>query len=506
MAGVINIITKKTDNKSKAVNGTIDYGSYQTLRSNLSLMGHKKKTDYQVNCSYLKTKGINETIDSTTSPHQTDRDGYNQLNLNGSFTYKPSDKTSFHPYIRFAKFNQEYDQDAFLDELDLSSRNDNLQYGFKNEFSFGKSLLTTLYNHNYNKRIYVDDSVLSQNGYSKYSKGNYTGREHFGDVYFVRPINNNLKYSAGADFRSSNTDQSFFYIDNYGEYNSKLGKDSIHQNQIGLYGSFNVNMKSGFNVELGGRWNHHSAYGNNFVYSINPSYFFHNQYKVFVNVSSAYKTPTLYQLYSEYGNKKLMPEIAYTYEGGFQAYSRNKKNNARITYYKREVKDIILFFTDPNTYASKYINQDKQKDDGVEIESTLTLAKKTTLKVFYAFVDGKITTMNNGNDTSYFNLIRRPKNTIGINASCGLINNLYFSVGANSIGNRTDIAYDANFNQAEVILKKYIICNFYAEYQLQKNKMKLFANVNNFTNTQFSEVYGFASMGRNASFGLRFNY
>lgn len=506
MAGVINIITKKSNKQANAINGVLSYGSFNTLRSNVSLTGKHNKTDYQFNCGYLKTKGINETIDTIHSPHQTDKDGYNQLNINGAITYRVTEKVQIRPYIRYAKFNQEYDQDAYLDELDLTSSNSNLQYGFKGDLSVGKSTLTALYNRNYNERVYTDDSVLSRNGFSKYSKGTYSGTEHFADLFYVLPINKEMKLSAGADFRSSNTNQSYLSISDFGDYESNLGKDSLLQKQVGIYGSLSVNTKSGINIELGGRWNHHSAYGNNLVYSFNPSYFFKNRYKLFVNISSAYKTPTLYQLYSEYGNKKLLPEIASSSEAGVQAFTKNKKNNVRITYFNRDVKDVILFFTDPITFNSKYINQDKQKDHGLEIETNVTINKKSSLKIFYNYVDGKIITLNNGNDTSYFNLIRRPKNTIGITADYRPFKNLYINTAIQSIGNRTDLTYDANYNQVAVSLKSYIICNLYSEYQFPKNKLKLFANINNLTNTKFTEVYGFATMGINASFGVRFNY
>ena len=502
MAGVINIITKKNNQSLSGMNGMLMMGSYKTFRSNISLQGNHKKYEYALNFSSLKSGGINETIDTISTPHQTDKDGYRQINLQESFTYKPSKQYKITSYVRYAKFNQDYDQDAFLDELDLSSSNTNLQYGIKNEFSFGKSNLTALYNHNFNQRIYLDDSVLSRNGFSKYSKGEYSGTEHFADLFYVNPIHERMKFCAGADFRSSNTNQSYLSISDYGDYASKLSKDSLHQNQIGLYGSFTANTKSGINLELGGRWNHHSAYGNNLVYSFNPSYFFKNRYKVYVNISSAYKTPTLYQLYSEYGNQQLSPEMASTFEVGTQFFSKNNKQNARITYFKRDIKNVILLMD-----FTKYINQDKQKDHGIELEGSISLGKKTALKVFYNYVDGKITTLNNGKDSSYFNLIRRPKNTVGINASCGITKKLFMNLGIQSIGKRTDVGYDyANSTSFKVMLKSYTICNLYAEYQLPKNKMKFFADIHNLTDTKFTEVYGFATMGINASFGLRFNY
>ena len=80
------------------------------------------------------------------------------------------------------------------------------------------------------------------------------------------------------------------------------------------------------------------------------------------------------------------------------------------------MKDVIFFYFNPSTFQSQYINQDKQKDHGAELELSFKPTKNISLKAFYSFVDGKITTVKNGKDTTYFNLIRRPKNSIGLNA------------------------------------------------------------------------------------------
>ena len=148
----------------------------------------------------------------------------------------------------------------------------------------------------------------------------------------------------------------------------------------------NINAKSGFNLELGNRLNVHSAYGSNYVFNINPSYLLNKKFKLFANLSSGYRTPSLYQLLSEYGNRDLQPESALTIEGGVQYFSTDNKFTSRITGFNRNVKDAIAF-------QSHYVNQDKQKDHGAELELSYKPTKNIALKTFYSFVDGKITTV-----------------------------------------------------------------------------------------------------------------
>src|SRR6185436_14834190 len=142
----------------------------------------------------------------------------------------------------------------------------------------------------------------------------------------------------------------------FGPYDPPALKDK-DQNQTGLYAAVNVNDKSGFNLELGNRMNIHSENGSKYVFNINPSYLLKKQFKLFANLSSGYRIPSLYQLFSEYGNIELEPESSITAEAGLQFFSVDNKFMGRVTGFMRNMKDVIAFQT-------KYVNLDKQKDHG----------------------------------------------------------------------------------------------------------------------------------------------
>ena len=506
IAGVINIITRKAVNKPLGFSGMLSYGSYNTVHANTAASGSRGKFNYRVDYTYYCTDGINEATDTITRPHITGRNGYTQNSLYASLGFRPCSSVIVEPYLRFTKHHANLDLGAFTDDLDYTADTKNTQAGIKNEIHLGKAILHLVYNYNDIQRIYLDDSARIRDASDQYSRSVYTGREHFADAYGIFPLGQTIKLTAGVDFRSSNSDQEYHSISIYGPYNSQLGKDSLHHNQLGLYTALVLDTRSGFNAELGGRINHHSAYGNNAVYNFNPSFLFQKKWKAFINISSAFKTPTLYQLYSDYGNVKLKPESAFTLEGGLQYYSNNNSFSGRVTYFNRSVKDVIVFFTDPISYSSNYINQDKQDDHGLELETSVQLCPTTLLKVYYTWVDGKVTTSLAGKDTAYFNLIRRPKSSFGMSLGSKLSPKLYISMDMSAVGKRTDISYDAYFNPVQIDLKAYVLCNFYAEYAFLKNKLKCFTGLRNITNTRYTEVYGFNTTGFNASVGCRFNF
>ena len=78
----------------------------------------------------------------------------------------------------------------------------------------------------------------------------------------------------------------------------------------------------GMNLNAGLRLNMHSAYGNNAVYQVNPSYayrFREGYLKVMGSWATAYITPSLAQLYGAFGaNPDLQPEDNTTLEGGLE--------------------------------------------------------------------------------------------------------------------------------------------------------------------------------------------
>jgi vitamin B12 transporter len=506
IAGVINIITRKTTKESVAANARLSYGSNETARANAGIIGKKGMVDYNASYSWQKTKGINEAINNNTFP-VTDKDKFEQHSLQLGVGIRPTTAIYIQPFFRYGNIKGDIDQGAFTDELDYTYSQKSWQAGLRNEFILGKSKLITLYSYNKINRIYTDDSTKSRNGYDIYSRGNYKGSEHFIDAYLHLPLSRQVKLTGGIDYRSSKSDQAYLSISSFGPYSTKYSNDSLHQNQFGGYAAMNWNTTPGFNLELGGRVNVHSEYGSHFVFNINPSYLVNKQIKIFANLSSAYRTPSLYQLFSEYGNKELDPESGITGEAGLQYFSTNDKFTTRAVYFARKVSNVIFFFYNPVSYTSQYINQDKQKDHGFELEASYKITSTTTLKAFYTYTTGEITTRQAGKDTTYNNLLRRPKSSIGINLASQVSKNFFISTNLMSAGKRKDAYFDnTTFATVYTTLKSYVLWDIYAEYRFAKNKLKLFTDLRNIANSKYTEISGFKTLGFNGYGGILFSF
>jgi vitamin B12 transporter len=176
--------------------------------------------------------------------------------------------------------------------------------------------------------------------------------------------------------------------------------------------------------------------------------------------------------------------------------------------FKRDVKDVIFFYFNSTTFQSQYINQDKQKDKGIELEAAYIISKNTTVKAFYTYVTGEIRTKTGaGKDTAYLNLLRRPKNSFGLNISSKVNERFFISSNLSAFGQRNDAYFDSQtFQTVKATLKSYALWDIYAEYGFLKNKLKLFADLRNILDSKYTEISGFNTLGFNANGGMRFNF
>ena len=500
IAGVINIISKKGGTKKVNVTANLAAGSYNTFKGSVGLNGTVKSTAYNVQYSKLYSKGFS-TAQYQTGIDNFDKDGMDENVFRANISQKIGDKFSLRANTQLSNYKTDADAGQFKDDADYTIKNKSSLIGFGADYTLGKSMLHFNYSYNKVNRVYLDDSA-SRGGFSYYSKGDYTGKSHFVELYSNIAVTKHIDVLVGTDYRNQLTDQNYFSVSSYGPYTSTpLSADSTKVNQFGAYASVVVKDIKGFNLELGGRYNNFNKYGDVFTFSFNPSYVINKSIKIFGNISSGFKAPSLYQVYSEYRNPtvELKPEKSLSIEGGIQYYKDNI--NIRAVYFNREVKDNIAFYSaGAPTYASYYINADKQKDKGFELEASIDFGK-VTLNANYVNLDGKIETKTGTKDTSFFNLYRKPRQTINLNVGIELCKNWNMNIAVQSISKR----YEGVYNAAPIEMPAYYVWNLYSTYNITKN-IKIFADLKNITDEKYSEVRGYNSRRFNFMAGVNLNF
>ena len=499
IAGVINIISKKGGAKKISVTANLAAGSYNTFKGSVGLNGTVKNTSYNIQYTKLYSKGFSAAQDQTDTAN-FDKDGMDENVFRANVSQKISDKFSIRANTQFAHYKTDADAGPFKDDVDYTIKNKNTLVGVGADYRVGKSMLHFSYNYNTTNRFYLNDSTLKQ-GFSYYSEGDYTGKSHFAELYSNIAVTKHIDVLVGADYRHHLTTQSYFSVSMFGPYPSPtLNDDTVKVNQLGAYASIVVKDVAGFNVELGGRYNNFNKYGDVFTFSLNPSYVIKNSIKIFGNISSGFKAPSLYQVYSEYHPLvgELNPEKSLSIEGGVQYYKNNV--NLRAVYFSRNITDNIVFVNTNNAPYGYYANADKQKDKGFELEASVDFGK-VTLNANYVNLDGKIETKSGSKDTVFFNLYRRPRQTINLNVGIELCKNWNMNIGVQSIGKR----YEAVYASAPIEMPAYYVWNLYSTYSITKN-IKAFVDLKNITDEKYSEVRGYNSRRFNFMAGVNLNF
>lgn len=504
VAGVINIVTKKTVAKKAGLAASIAAGSYGTFKTHAGISGNNGITNYNLQYNYIHSDGFSSAYDSTGNKN-FDRDGYRQHAVMGNIGFTLSSHLSAKIFGQYSAYKTGLDAGGFTDEKDYTAKSKNTQLGAGLNYQWQQWIFYLNYQFNRVTRSYLDDSVYRSNPSFYYARSSYEGLSHYAEIYGIRKWKN-AELVTGLDYRVNKTNQDYFSYSVYGPYSTTLGDSLAHMQQLSPYGSLLLKTNQGPAVEIGGRWNHHSVYGNNFTYTLNPFYQLSRQLKVFANLYSAFKTPTLYQLFDTYaGNKDLKPEQSHTIEAGAEV-KLARQFWARAVYFNSSTKDAIQYVTvDPANFISRYTNISQQKNYGVELE----LGEKIghwSFTANYTYTDGKTSSPYDatGNklahDTTYNNLYRIPKNVFNFSAGLQATQKLFAAVTLHAVSKRWEPVYAS----APVPLAAYYTVDLSGEYLFCKS-VKAFVDLKNITNQLYFDSRGYNSRRFNFMAGVLLN-
>ena len=503
VSGVINIITKKVLNKKPDIYGSAGFGSYSTFNAHALARGQTKTLTYNALASTITSQGFSSAYDSTGQNH-FDKDGYRQYILRAEIGIKLTNDLQWNFFGNYSKYKADIDAAAFTDDKDFTTENKNWQTGSAIFWKHNNGGLHINYHFNYINRFYLDDSS-DKASFAYYSKSTYTGRTHFAELYENYKWKH-FEFLAGLDYRKYNTDQVYNSISMFGPFDTEMDDTLANMQQSSVYGSVVYN-NYGLNIETGGRFNHHNVYGNNSTYTFNPSFLIQRKIKLFANVSSAFKTPTLFQLFDVFsGNEDLDPEKSTILEGGVEIYP-TYNTRIRATTFHRTTKDAIQYIiTNPTTYEGHYYNTNEQENTGVEVEFNYE-TDKWHVSSNYVYTKGKVSSAFSesgellSKDTTYKNLYRVPDHAFNSFVSYNFSKALSVSTLLKYVGKRLEPVYAAAPKQ----LEDYITVDLAAQYQFSKN-IKAFVDFKNITNKKYFDVLGYNSRRFNFSTGVGLSF
>lgn len=224
-----------------------------------------------------------------------------------------------------------------------------------------------------------------------------------------------------------------------------------------------------------------------------------------------FKAPSLYQLYSEYGNLGLQPEQATGWDAGIEQHFWNGRVVAQATYFGRVTNNLIDFVSCyglPSNYGlcgrpqyqlsgGYYENIDKAVAQGVELQATWRATDRLTLSANYTLDD--VEDRSPGSPTFGKQLARRPKNTANLDAGYVWPVKLRTDVAVRYAGESFDDAGHA------IPLKAYALVDLRAAYPL-RDHIEVYARIENLTGQNYETIYQYGTPGRAAYGGVRLSF
>ncbi|ULT45513.1 TonB-dependent receptor [Niabella defluvii] len=127
----------------------------------------------------------------------------------------------------------------------------------------------------------------------------------------------------------------------------------------------------------------------------------------------------------------------------------------------KDIKDLIIFYTDPETFAGRYMNRDEQNDYGFEIESNIGIGNIGQWVSNFTYINGR--GINAGIPSK--NLFRRPDFIVNSTLTVNPFKSLTVAPSFRYVGERIPGEYDLGGPNP---MSAYYTIDFYAAYTIKK--------------------------------------
>jgi vitamin B12 transporter len=484
--GVINITLKKSAIKDVSGNAYITMGtqntsdtsktSAQDFNQGFSVNGTIHKISYMTSLNSTETKGMSEAAGT-----DFEEDIFSRVNVLQKIGFKANDQLSFEVFGNYDRIKNTFDNSfggiiANADDLNNTSLSEQFRIGFLPKYKYNKGEFAI----NAGASTINRKLNITNNWTNSIDAYNYSGRTISVDAFNKYLFNNQLFIVVGTQYQYFDMTQKDAYTD--------VAREGAKFNLLDPYATLVYNSDFGFNLNVGSRFNTHSEYGNQVVYNFNPSFSFENlPLKVIASYSTAFITPSLYQLYGPYGNLELTPEENATAELGFETLLFAEKVTINSVAFYRAEKNTIGF-------ASNYINiEGTYNAKGIETSIRYNLSERFNIGGNYTFTQV---------ENQLNRLIPKHKGNIDLNYT---FKKGTFGINYQFVDKRSDAYYDSNIWATQAVnLDSYQLVSSNISYELLPNRLHIYGAVTNILNEDFQEVIGYNTRGRNYKLGLNF--
>ncbi|WP_267382105.1 MULTISPECIES: TonB-dependent receptor [unclassified Sphingomonas] len=483
IGGVVNIITE-TPTEGLHARARAEGGYAGTAFASAGLSGATGNLSGALTAGYLRTDGI------SAAAIGTERDGYEQIGGTGRLDYEiaPGIGIDLRGYYAHSKANF----DGFPPPNYTLA--DDSEYGTAQEIYGYAGLHANLLGDRLRNRIAFTIADINRDNYDPtqdptetfLARGRSERYEYQGDFTLTQQI----RLVGGAERENSR-----FYD---GFTTERTGITSV-------YGEAIVKPIRELTITGGVRNDDHDTFGNHTSFGADAALALRTGTTLRASYGEGFKAPTLYQLYSAYGNTRLSPEVARNYDLGVEQSLLGGRAVASATYFNRITRNQITFrsctrleqLTSGSICVDRafgvYDNIARATADGVELTLALKPVDALTFSANYSYIDAK----NRTPGTAYgLDLARRPHQTISTNVDYRFPFGLQIGGTVTAVGDSFDNAANT------VRLDGYALLGVRAEMPINR-RIAVYGRVDNVTDQSYRVIAGYGTYGRAAYGGVR---
>ncbi|MEQ1551275.1 TonB-dependent receptor [Sphingorhabdus sp.] len=465
IGGVVNIITARpgsTNNRALRA----EYGS----NSRTNLVGQYGISGDQISASlgggYFRDDGI------SAAANGSEADGYRQYAANGALEVKLSDAVSIDLRGYYAHSRAELD--GFLPPL--YSLSDTPEYSTGQQV-IGYAGINASFGDLQN-RIALTFNDINRDNFAApgaaapdfLSRGRTERVEYQGDWQLAQP----LRAVFGIEHERSR------FTDGFAPAETQYS---------GAYAQAIIDPTDKLTITLGARVDDHKSFGTKATFSANAAWRPSAQTVIRAAYGEGFKAPTLYQLFSFYGDPGLKPEVAKSYELGFEQGLLDSQLRFGATAFQRRAQNMIDF----DLLIYRYNNIIRSRAKGIETFVELRPSDHLSVRANYSYIDSE---KREDGAVNFVRHLRRPVHSL--NASID-----WQASGKLKLGADLRLAsYSLDGFGGSVRMDGYVLAGIRAAYDIS-DALELYGRVENAGDTDYQTVAGYKAYGRNAHIGLR---
>jgi len=496
IGGVVNIVTAAPTRPLQG-DAQVEGGTYDTLYGKASLGGKDGPWTWQVAANYYSTVGVS-AFDQRLGGEEPD--GYHNVGVTTRLGYEITPDISLDLRGIYLQARSKFDgfdtpTGNFGDDNEWGATRESIAYAGLN---FGlwddrlKNRLAAQYTLTQRDDYDPDDLPVTKtfdgrgtNSRFEY-EGTYAIAQGWTGVFGAESTRESITTSSPA-FDIPGTPPTKAY-------------DTINSG----YGQLQAEPIHGLNLTAGVRYDEHSTFGGHAVGQASAAWSPNNGQTILrTSWGQGFKAPTVYELFSAYGNTDLKPEQANGWDAGIEQKFWSGRADLQISYFNRTTTDLIEFVDCVSITAPHcangfgfYDNVDKAEAQGIELTGSVRPLRGLDITANYTYLDDR-----NRSPGADFNnvLARRPANTANLSATYVWPVKLSTAVAVRYAGK----SYDDDDNT--LLLKSYALVDLRASYPLGHG-LEAYGRIENLFNKAYETTYQYGSLRRGYYGGLRVSF